>query len=108
MPQSRHLSAKRPGASTRVSGVQAVSSRYMGASTDPWQLLARDPVEDAAPAEGGLELDEGVRVLNDGPDPSGFRPQRMRAHGRDESVAILGRADRQQLPLVRHVERVQA
>ena len=78
------------------------------ASANTRQLLSTEPVHHAPPAKAGIHLHKAMAVLRDGADALCALPQRVGAHGGQQGIGYLRRADSYQLAFVGHVQRVQA
>ena len=79
----------------------------MRTPADAGQLLAGQPVDDAAAAEARLHLHEVVRVVDHLADDRGVASERMRAHRREQALGVGGATDRDELALVGDVERIE-
>jgi hypothetical protein len=51
-------------------------------STDSWECLAHEPVQDASAAERGLELHEAMRFVGDAAHDGSISSERVTAHSR--------------------------
>src|SRR5262245_20357983 len=77
-----------------------------GALANPWQLLAHQHVNDAAPPDNGLHHHTSGAVVGHLANPRRSTAQRMGLERRQRSFSIFSRHDADDLALVRKIKRI--
>src|SRR5262245_56924041 len=95
-------------ATSRSMTAMTRSSSVGGYSADPGQLIARQHVDDPPASDPRLQHDQTLAILHHPAHDPRLPALGPAAHAREDGLRVRLRDDGQELPLVRHVQGVEA